>query len=181
MVGIQLSTYKINAVRKRVMYMEYVWIHLYIQNIDITYIDIQKKRHSYKNFDSKITTFLLKLLAISFFAYEQSHTYIKITWFQTHLTKERSFQFTILFFVWNRKQTLNFWCVENIDEEVFLFSFWMCALACFFEEKNWGRELSFKLIVTTTALTYIHNLSLVKVLLLTVFNHPWWEILCSLL
>ena len=107
-VGTQLSTYKTNAVRKRVMYMEYVWIHLYIENIDIIYIDIQKKRDSYKNFDSKITTFLLKLLAISFFAYEQSHTYIKSTWFQTHLTKERTFQFTILFFVWNREQTLNF-------------------------------------------------------------------------
>ena len=44
MVGIQLSTYKINAVRKRVMYMEYVWIHLYIQNIDITYIYIYRRK-----------------------------------------------------------------------------------------------------------------------------------------
>ena len=47
------------------------------QNIYMICIDIQKKRVAYKIFDSKITTFLLKLLAISFFTYEESTTYIK--------------------------------------------------------------------------------------------------------
>ena len=94
LVGISLSTNKINAVRKRVMYMEHVWIYLYIYMICI---DIQKKKVAYKIFDSKITTFLLKLEAISFFTYEQSTTYIKSIWFHTHLSRERIFQSTILY------------------------------------------------------------------------------------
>ena len=139
MVGIQLSTYKINAVRKRVMYMEYVWIHLYIQNIDITYIDIQKKRHSYKNFDSKITTFLLKLLAISFFAYEQSHTYIKSTWFQTHLTKERSFQFTILFFCVEQKTDAKFLVRRKYRwRGIFVFFLNVCISMLFLKKRTEG-------------------------------------------
>ena len=39
--------------------------------------NIYKKEALYKIFDSKITTFLLKLQAISFFAYKQTTTFVK--------------------------------------------------------------------------------------------------------
>ena len=62
-VGAQLSTNKINAVRKTCNVYG-VCLNIFI------YENIYKKEAPYKIFDSKITTFLLKLQAISIYAYE---------------------------------------------------------------------------------------------------------------
>ena len=62
-VGVQLSTNKINAVRKTCNVYG-VCLNIFI------YENLYRKEASYKIFDSEITTFLLKLQAISFFAYE---------------------------------------------------------------------------------------------------------------